>query len=73
MEQSKAAERAEKRRIWKQELENWKSSGLSQAEYCRQNELKFHRFVYWRKRVLPDQTGACLVEVPIPNVASHNI
>lgn len=72
MEQTKAAERTEKRRTWNRELESWKSSGLSQAEYCRRKGLKFHRFVYWRKRILSDQTGARLVEVPVRSSLSFS-
>ena len=28
----------------------WKQSGLSQAEYCRQNELPLHRFYNWKAK-----------------------
>ena len=33
---------------WKQQVEAWKLSGLSQNQFCKANELSYHRFVYWR-------------------------
>ena len=31
-------------------IEQWKQSGLSQTEYCRQNVITHHSFYYWYKR-----------------------
>jgi len=31
-------------------LEAWEQSGLSKSEYCRQQGIKYHRFLYWRKK-----------------------
>jgi hypothetical protein len=31
-------------------------SGLSQAEFCRQNNLKPRQFLYWKKRILGTAT-----------------
>ena len=33
---------------WQQQVEAWKLSDLSQAEFCKVNGLIYHRFVYWR-------------------------
>lgn len=33
---------------WKQQIQTWKLSGLSQARFCKNNNLTYHRFVYWR-------------------------
>jgi hypothetical protein len=33
---------------WKKHIKSWAASGLTQAEYCRQNNLLKHRFTYWR-------------------------
>ena len=33
---------------WQQQVEAWKLTGLSQAEFCKVNDLLYHRFVYWR-------------------------
>jgi len=39
---------------WTNELKKWQKSGLSQAEYCRQNKLKHYRLTYWKKKLLND-------------------
>ena len=33
---------------WKQQVNAWKRSGLSQNQFCKANDLSYHRFVYWR-------------------------
>lgn len=38
------------RNTWKQHLQDWKQSGLSQVEYCREQGLKPHQLTYWKKR-----------------------
>ncbi len=35
---------------WKQQIQTWKLSGLSQARFCKNNHLTYHRFVYWRRK-----------------------
>ena len=35
---------------WKQQVAAWKLSGLSQHQFCKTNELSYHRFVYWRSK-----------------------
>ena len=41
----------EKRQFWEDHIQAWQQSGLAQVEYCRQNNLKNHRWWYWRKRI----------------------
>ena len=41
----------DKRKFWEDHIQAWHESGLTQAEYCRQNNLKNHRWWYWRKHV----------------------
>ena len=60
----------QKRRYWKSQFDAWQTSQLSQTEYCRRHELKFHQFVYWRRKFAP-QTAIpiSLVQVPVEAVA----
>lgn len=37
-----------KRAIWVKHIEDWKASGISQADFCRQNNLKPSQFTYWK-------------------------
>lgn len=41
----------EKRKFWEDHIQAWRESGVSQTAYCRQNDLKMHRWWYWRKRI----------------------
>jgi len=38
----------EKEAHWIKHIESWKGSGLSQIDYCRENNLSRHRFTYWK-------------------------
>lgn len=67
MEQTRAAELEAKRRYWEAHLSQWEASGFSQKEYCRQNDLKLHCFLYWRKRQRSlQESRPSLVEWPMP-------
>jgi transposase len=53
MEQiSRAGQLEQKRTYWKQHIDSWQETGLTQAEYCRQHNLKHYQLVYWKKRFL---------------------
>ena len=64
MEKRRAAERAEKKRLWENRLKDWNASGLTQSQYCREHGLRVNQFIYWKKRVMPGTVT--LVEVPTP-------
>jgi hypothetical protein len=36
--------------FWKNHIELQKTSGLSRANYCRQNKLTYHCFCYWQSK-----------------------
>ncbi len=62
MEQLSRAEQLERKRTyWKHHIESWRETGLSQTEYCRQNNLKHHQLVYWKKRFLKIKTDVSFV------------
>jgi hypothetical protein len=57
MEQfSRAKQLEQKRTYWKQHIDRWQETGLTQTEYCRRNNLKHHQLVYWKKRFLKTET-----------------
>jgi hypothetical protein len=47
-EQSRKERNRKKQRIWAAHIEGWKSSNLSQVEYCRQKDLSRPQFTYWK-------------------------
>jgi len=53
-------------KLWKQHIEQWSESGLSQTEYCRQNVLSRHRFTYWKIKFKPKNLPAKFVQIPEP-------
>jgi hypothetical protein len=66
----------EKRRFWELHHRYWNSSGLSQAEYCRENKLSLKTFGYWKRKLKTESTPVRLVEVPAlslkPTFSSSN-
>jgi hypothetical protein len=38
-------------------IELWKESGISQKDYCIQNDLSFSTFNYWQKKYQADRYG----------------
>lgn len=37
---------------WQQQVAGWQASGQSQKAFCETNDLNFHRFGYWRRKLL---------------------
>jgi len=69
MDQLSRAEQLEQKRIyWKQQIEQWQQTGLSQAEYCRRNNLKHHQLVYWKKRYVETQTEVSFAAVQLADL-----
>jgi hypothetical protein len=62
---SRAQLSEQSRTYWKQHIENWRSSGLTQADYCRQHELKDYKFTYWKKRCIPADSAITFVPLKI--------
>ncbi len=62
---------------WWSHIEKCKSSGLSQARYCREQNLKYHTFLYWRKKLsVPcstSESGADFVEIGCPAESSSSL
>jgi hypothetical protein len=46
-------------------IESWQQSGLSQKQYCRQNNIPYHAFHYWYKRYREQQVSAVQAFVPL--------
>ena len=35
---------------WRQRIKSWKSSGQTGTEWCREQDLVYHQFFYWKDR-----------------------
>lgn len=56
--------------FWRFNLKAWASSGLSQAEYCRRNDLNLARFGYWKRRFSKENIPVEFVQVSTGPVKS---
>jgi hypothetical protein len=65
---SRAEQLEQKRTHWKQHIDSWQQTGLTQAEYCRRNDLKHHQMVYWKKRFLNTETDASFVPIKLEDL-----
>ena len=36
---------------WSQQIQNWQKTNQSQSDYCRNHDLNYHRFTYWRRKL----------------------
>ena len=53
---------------WREHFKNWKASGLSQADYCRENGISQHSFTYWRTKLgaAPKKQSSSFIEIRRP-------
>ena len=45
--------RESRRRRWEQHVANWRQSGEAVLKWCRENNLSYNQFWYWRKKFTP--------------------
>ena len=65
---TRAEQLEQKRTYWKQHIDGWQETGLSQTEYCRRHNLKHHQLVYWKKRFLKTETGVSFVPLKLEDL-----
>lgn len=62
----KKAELEKNREEWSSRVKEWEASGLRPAEYCRRNNLKPSKFLYWKKRITGKvRPTSSFVRIPI--------
>ena len=53
---------------WRERIDAWRASGQKIAEWCRNNQISYDAFIYWRIRLLPKHdnkiTKDVFVELP---------
>ncbi len=60
------------RKYWQRHVKTHEKSGLSRAEYCRQQNLSYHALAYWQKKQGKISTPATsLVPVPVEKIFRH--
>ncbi len=62
----------ERRQLWQAHLDAWALTELSQVEYCRQNDLSYNRFTYWKRKFHKENLPVEFVRIPAePFKAAH--
>lgn len=56
--------RNDKDALWEKTFIDYRKSGLSQRAYCKQNNLKYSTFAYWKNR-LSKKAKEQFVEIPV--------
>ena len=58
-------ERLSLEREMQDHIQSWQQSNQSQQQYCRENNLTYHKFVYWISKIRRHQTPADEVFIPV--------
>src|SRR3990167_2250093 len=61
----------ENKEFWQNQLEKLKASGLTRAQYCRDNGVNYDRFVYWLKQLSPASSTFVPVKLQAPEALSY--
>ena len=48
----KTLSKKQSRSFWKQHVQTWEESGITQAAYCKAHELQIKRFGYWKRKFI---------------------
>ena len=60
-------------RYWQAHIKALSESGLSRAEYCRQQKLSYHALIYWQRKFSPKvKQSQTLVPVAIPTAPTKS-
>jgi hypothetical protein len=67
----------EKAEFWTDHIKKWEESGLSQIDYCRENNVSRHRFTYWKiknnKKINPIRFVPIITKPPTSSLPSGSI
>lgn len=42
---------------WRRHIRRWRKTDFSRAAYCRNQNISYHRFVYWLRKLSPGHPG----------------
>ena len=66
MPKSKKETNEQLSKFWRSHIDRWATSGLTQTEYCRRNELSRDRFAYWKRKFKKQNLPVEFVQLPVP-------
>jgi len=67
--------------LWASHIQSWQKTQQSQSAYCRDHDLNYHRFTYWRRKLVnqaslarhPAQRSGFIPVEPCSSVAAQNL
>jgi len=57
--------RADKSSYWQAQVSSWRRSGLSQAQFCRDHNLKIREFGYWKRKFSRSSSAVSFVPLRV--------
>ena len=51
-----------RRNAWKEKIEQWQASGKNASQWCREHEVPYNNFIYWKQRLLPKASPPQVVQ-----------
>ena len=55
---------------WQAIIEQWQASGLSAKTFCQQQQVTYHNFLYWRRKLRPSANSQLVPVVPDPSTVA---
>ena len=52
-------------RLWKERIQSWQQSGLTQIEWSRQNNVNHHQLGYWKRKFIKVKTARKLIPLTV--------
>ena len=71
--QTRQEQSRQKKQYWQEQIQGWKQSGISQAGYCRSQNLNLKTFSYWRRKLRQGEMPVKLVQVQADEVFTGRI
>ena len=52
-------------RLWKERIQSWQQSGLTQIEWSRQNNVNHHQLGYWKRKLIKVKAARKLIPLTV--------
>ncbi len=57
--------------LWRDRLQQWQESSLTQTAWCQQNNLNSHQLSYWKRKFRDQSSRGKLVPLSVPPETSR--
>jgi len=66
----KKLRRGEKPSYWQAQVSSWRGSGLNQAQFCRDHNLKVRDFGYWKRKLARSSSAVSFVPLRVKSLSA---